>query len=122
MNLKPKDDDREDGKAVVTLPGTVEKIIPSMDSSEPDKAQIAVEGAEPLYREIRVENTLQTEAGDTVSLKPGAEVEVTIEAKLEETTAAKHTEAKETAAPIRLTEEGKAKIPNVSTPRPTRNA
>jgi hypothetical protein len=47
----------------------------------PDKAQIAVEGAEHLYKEIRVENTLQDENGQPVSLKPGAEVEVTIEAE-----------------------------------------
>ena len=34
------------------------KIIESLIPSEPDKAQITVEGAEPLYREIRIENTL----------------------------------------------------------------
>jgi len=32
-------------------------------------------------KEIRVENTLQDEDGEPVSLKPGAEVEVTIEAE-----------------------------------------
>jgi hypothetical protein len=47
----------------------------------PDKAQITVEGADHLYKEIRVENTLQDENGKPVSLKPGAEVEVTIEAE-----------------------------------------
>jgi hypothetical protein len=46
----------------------------------PDKAQIAVEGADDLYKEIRVENTLQDEDGKPVALKKGAEVEVTIEA------------------------------------------
>jgi hypothetical protein len=67
-----------DEKVTVTLPGTVEKIIPAMVPSEPEKAQIAVHGAEELYREIRVENTLQDANGKTVSLKKGAEVEVTI--------------------------------------------
>ena len=47
----------------------------------PDKAQIAVEGADNLYKEIRVENTLQDEDGKPVALKKGAEVEVTIEAE-----------------------------------------
>ena len=39
-------------KAVTTFPATVEKIIkPIPGSSEPEKAQIAVEGADDLYRE-----------------------------------------------------------------------
>jgi predicted DNA-binding antitoxin AbrB/MazE fold protein len=49
--------------------------------SEPEKVQIAVHGAEELYREIRVENTLQDANGKPVSLKKGAEVEVTIAAE-----------------------------------------
>jgi hypothetical protein len=86
MSDKPKDEDRSAEKATVTLPGTVEKIIPPIGPNEPEQAQIAVEGAEELYREIRVENTLQDEAGNPVSLKKGAEVEVTIEAETEATT------------------------------------
>ena len=39
----------------------------------PEKAQIAVEGADHLYREIRIENTLTDENGRKVGLKPGAE-------------------------------------------------
>jgi hypothetical protein len=76
----------DENKAVVTLPGTVEKIIPSIDPSQPDKAQIAVEGAEPLYKELRIENTLENGKGQQVSLKPGAEVEVTIAADPDATT------------------------------------
>jgi hypothetical protein len=68
------------------LPGTVEKIIKSPFPSEPEKAQITVEGADHLYREIRVENTLTNENGDEVSLKPGAHVEVTLEADANDTT------------------------------------
>jgi hypothetical protein len=64
----------------VTLPGIVEKIIPPVHPSEPEKAQIGIDGADDLYREIRVENALQDENGRTVSLKPGAQVEVTIAA------------------------------------------
>jgi len=69
-----------------TLHGTVEKIITSRVSSEPEKAQIAVETADPLYRELRIENTLTDEKGRKVGLKPGAEVEVTVEAEPEATT------------------------------------
>ena len=62
------------------------KIIKSPFPSEPEKAQITVEGADHLYREIRVENTLTNENGDEVSLKPGAHVEVTLEADAKDTT------------------------------------
>jgi hypothetical protein len=67
-------------KASKTMPGIVEKIITPVIPSEPEKAQIAVEGADHLYREIRVENRLKDEDGKEVALKPGAEVDVTIEA------------------------------------------
>jgi hypothetical protein len=73
-------------KSATTLPATVEKIIKSPSPSEPEKAQIVVEGADHLYRELRIENTLLDENGEKVSLKPGAEVEVTIEAEPEATT------------------------------------
>jgi hypothetical protein len=66
-------------KPNVTLPGKVEHIIKSVHPSEPEKAQIAVEGADDLYKEIRIENTLTDENGRTVRLKKGAEVEVTVE-------------------------------------------
>jgi hypothetical protein len=67
-------------KPSVTLPGTVEKIIPPMLPGQSEKAQIGIEGADDLYREIRVENTLKDEKGNQVSLKPGAPVDVTIAA------------------------------------------
>jgi hypothetical protein len=72
---KPKDE-----KPSVTLPGTVEKVIPPIDPVEPEKAQISVRGADDLYKEIRVENTLHDENGKPVALKPGSEVDVTITA------------------------------------------
>ena len=88
MDPKLKDDRGAEENVVVTLPGTVDKIIPAV-GSQPEKAQIAVEGAETLYREIRVDNTMQNLAGDDVRLKLGAAVEVTIEAKPEATTPGK---------------------------------
>ena len=75
-------------KPSVTMPGTVEKIIPPAHPSEPEKAQIAVEGADELYREIRIENALTDENGDEVRLKKGVEVEITVEADPEATTPA----------------------------------
>ena len=67
-----------------TLPAIVEKIIKFPGA--PEKAQVAVEGADHLYREIRIENTLIDENGRKVGLKPGAEVQVTVEAEPEDTT------------------------------------
>jgi hypothetical protein len=72
-------------KPSTTVPGTVEKIIKSPYPTEPEKAQIAIEGADDLYKEIRIENTLTDENGNEVRLKPGAEVEVTVEAESEAT-------------------------------------
>ena len=66
--------------------GTVEKIVKSVDPRDPEKAQINIHGAEPLYQEIRIENTLTDENGTEVKLKEGAEVEVHVEADKSATT------------------------------------
>jgi protein involved in polysaccharide export with SLBB domain len=75
-------------KPSTTLPATVEKIIKPIFPSEPEKAQLSIQGADHLYREVRIENTLTDENGEKVRLKPGAEVEVTIAAEPESTVAA----------------------------------
>ena len=85
MSDKPKDEEDAQDTAAVTLPGKVEKVIPPIHPSLPEKAQISVEAADELYREIRVENTLSDERGNEVGLKPGAEVDVTIEADADAT-------------------------------------
>jgi hypothetical protein len=67
-------------KATRKFPGTVEKVIkPHPNSKEPEKAQISVEGADHLYRELRVPNKLTDEDGQPVKLKEGTEVEIKIE-------------------------------------------
>jgi hypothetical protein len=66
-----------------TLSGTVDKIIPSLSPSQPEKAQIAVDGADHKYRDLRIENTLTDENGDDVRLKKGADVEITVTAEPE---------------------------------------
>ena len=67
-------------KAKAAKPAIVEKILRSPDPIEPEKAQILVEGADHLYRELRIENSLEDENGHRVGLKPGAHVDVVIEA------------------------------------------
>jgi len=64
-----------------TMPGTVNKIVPSPRPGQPEKAQIAVDGADRLYRVLRIDNTLADENGDDVKLKKGAHVEITVAAK-----------------------------------------
>lgn len=69
-------------KARTKFPATVEKVIkPIPGSGEPEKAQIAVEGADHLYRELRVPNKLTDEDGNKVKMKEGAEVEIHIESE-----------------------------------------
>ncbi len=78
--------DSEKTKATTTLPGVVEKVIEAQPSiGEPEKAQISVEGADHLYREIRIPNHLEDESGKKVKLKEGTEVEVKIEADKKDT-------------------------------------
>ena len=67
-------------KPSVTLPGTVEQVIESPHARVPEKVEISVQGADELYQEIRIDNTLRDEHGDEVRLKEGAVVEVTVEA------------------------------------------
>jgi hypothetical protein len=62
------------------MSGTVDKIIPSPRPSQPEKAQIAVEGSPRRHRDLRIENVLTDENGDDVRLKKGAHVEVTVTA------------------------------------------
>ena len=82
----------DEEKSNTVLSGTVEKVIKPIVRGEPEKVQIAVEGADDLYREIRIENTLTKEDGEKVALKVGAHVEVTVEADAKDTVPAKVTE------------------------------
>ena len=54
-----------------TSRGTVAKIIASRGFFEPEKAQISLDGADQLYKELRINNTLSDEDGKKVRLKRG---------------------------------------------------
>ncbi len=64
-------------------PGVVRKIIKY--PQEPEKAEISIAGADELYREIRIENTLVNDEGEKVKLKQGAHVDVIVEADNKDT-------------------------------------
>jgi len=68
------------GKKRKKLKGRVEKVLPPFGSHGVEKAQVEIHEADQLYREIRVENVLTDEDGAKQKLKPGAEVEVILEA------------------------------------------
>jgi|SRR5450432_2741103 hypothetical protein len=64
-----------------SMRGTVDKIIPPPHSNQSEEAQIAIDGTDHRYRELRIENVLTDEHGDDVRLKKGAHVEVTVTAE-----------------------------------------
>jgi hypothetical protein len=66
-----------------TMPGTVDKIIPSRHPSQPEKAQINVDRTDHRHRDLRIENTLTDEHGDDAKLKKGAHVQITVTAEPE---------------------------------------
>jgi len=68
------------GRKRKKMKGTVQKIIQPLSPQQPEKAQIDIHEADDLYREIRVENVLTDEKGAKAKLKPGAEVDVIVEA------------------------------------------
>ncbi len=68
------------------LQGTVQKVIKPAFPGQPEKAEIDIQGADDLYREIRIENVVTGENGEKARLKAGAEVEVIVEADSSATT------------------------------------
>ena len=61
------------------LRGTVQKVI-KPTFGQPEKAEIAIQEADDLYREIRIENEVTDDKGEKGRLKPGADVDVVVEA------------------------------------------
>jgi hypothetical protein len=76
-------------KPKAVKPGRVRKIIKPLYPQEAEKAEIAIDGADHLYSEVRIENDLTNAKGKHVKLKQGAPVEVTIQAE-EKNTVPKH--------------------------------
>jgi hypothetical protein len=64
-----------------SMPGTIDKIIPSSRPSQPENARIALDGPDCRNQDLLIENTFTDEHGDEVRLKKGAHVEVTVTAK-----------------------------------------
>lgn len=73
------------GKKRKKLRGTVQKVIKPVMPGEPEKAQIDIEEADDLYREIRIENVLTNDEGEKAALKSGKPVDVIVEAESDAT-------------------------------------
>jgi len=73
--------DRVREQPSISLPGKVDRIIPSKRPNKSERVQIGVEGADRPHRKLRIDNALVDEHGDDVKLKKGAHVEVTVTAE-----------------------------------------
>jgi hypothetical protein len=62
------------------LRGIVTRILRPFYDPDAEKAQVEIEGADDLYREIRVDNVVTDDKGEKARLKPGAKVDVIVEA------------------------------------------
>ena len=78
----PNGKNGKSARASVTLIGYVDRILPPVHPALPERAQIVIEEADHMYREIRVENRLDGVKGKPCRLKVGEEVDVRIEADL----------------------------------------
>ena len=61
------------------LHGSVKKVIRPVLPHEPEKAEIVIDEADDLYKEIRVENVVTDEKGEKDSLKQGEDVDIVVE-------------------------------------------
>ena len=61
---------------VATFHGVVKRIVRVPGAKE--KVEIVIQGADDLYREIRVPNLLQNVAGEQVQLQPGTDVAIIV--------------------------------------------
>lgn len=66
-------------KLRVKKQATVSKIIEGLHPSVPEMVEIVIQGADDLYREIRIENALQNKRGEQLQLKKGARLELVFE-------------------------------------------
>lgn len=61
------------------LHGSVKKVIRAALPNETEKAEIQIEEADVLYKEIRIENVVTDEDGKKDVLKQGEDVDIVVE-------------------------------------------
>ena len=65
-------------QATAKIAGIVVKIIPPPHPTQPEKAQITLEGTGHQHRDLRIENSLTDQNGHEVKLKKGARIRVIV--------------------------------------------
>ena len=63
-----------------TFPAVVNKVVKSPIPNLPEKVEISISAADHLFREVRLENSLNDLDGTPVALRQGAHVDITFEA------------------------------------------
>jgi hypothetical protein len=76
---------RQHSRPYKTVSAVVNKLLQPDSSHQPEKVEIAIGAADPLFREVRLENRFTSPQGEIVSLKQGAQVDVTFEAEIRDT-------------------------------------
>jgi hypothetical protein len=71
------------GTAQKILHATATRTLQNPDPREPELVEIRLADAQPLYSEIRVENSFSDERGTTVALHPPAILEVRLRAPVD---------------------------------------
>jgi hypothetical protein len=67
------------------LTGRVRKLLTPSYSTQPQRVEISIPDADDLFREIRIANSFNSPEGESVALREGARVHITIEADLSDT-------------------------------------
>lgn len=76
---------RQPSRPWKTVSGSAQKIVSNIHPGQSESVEIAIDGAEHLFREIRLENSFTALDGQPVALKQGARVDVTFEADAKDT-------------------------------------
>jgi hypothetical protein len=67
--------------ASAKLRGIVDQVISSPGGDGSEVVQVVIEDAEPLYREIRIQNHFHEANGNALILQVNSEVEITIQVR-----------------------------------------
>ena len=63
-----------------TLHATATRIMRALDARQAETVEIRVADAEPLYSEIRIENSFTDDRGNTLAIQPPAPLDITVRA------------------------------------------
>ena len=68
------------GTAQKTLHATATRIMKALDPHQAETVEIRLADGEPLYSEIRIENSFTDDRGNTLAIQPPAPLDITLRA------------------------------------------